>query len=92
MGLAISLPSMFLAAVKLRKRNLGPILDANGWAINNSAKMNIPFGRSLTDLPRLPPGAEHIGADPFADKKTPAWLYPLLVLVIALSAFFYFCA
>ena len=92
MGLAISLPSMFLAAVKLRKRNLGPILDANGWAINNSAKMNIPFGRSLTDLPRLPPGAEHIGADPFADKKTPAWLYPLLVLVVALSAFFYFCA
>ena len=30
----ISLPSVMLAYIKLRKRNLGPILDANGWAVN----------------------------------------------------------
>ena len=27
---------------------LGPILDANGWAINARARINIPFGKSLT--------------------------------------------
>ncbi len=88
-GLAISLPSMGMAAVKLRKRNLGPILDANGWAINNVAKMNIPFGRSLTDLPQLPPGSERGLTDPFAEKKTPWLLYGLVALILALIAFLY---
>ncbi|HMA64413.1 MAG: hypothetical protein ACM31E_08480, partial [Fibrobacterota bacterium] len=34
MLLLISGPSLILAYIKLRKRNLGPILDASGWAIN----------------------------------------------------------
>ena len=51
----ISLPSMLIAWFKLRQRNLGPILDANGWAVNAKAKLNIPFGRSLTATPKLPP-------------------------------------
>jgi hypothetical protein len=89
MGLAISLPSMGMAAVKLRKRNLGPILDANGWAINNAAKMNIPFGRSLTELPQLPPGSERSLTDPFAEKKNPWWLYVLLGAALGLSVIFY---
>lgn len=69
--LIISAPAMFIAWLKLRRRNLGPILDANGWAINNCAKMNIPFGASLTDMPHLPPGHEHSSEDPYAEKKSP---------------------
>lgn len=42
--LLISGPSMIIAWLKLRKRNLGPILDANGWAVNAKAKLNVPFG------------------------------------------------
>jgi hypothetical protein len=38
---------MAIAWLKLRKRNLGPILDANGWAVNAKAKMNVPFGGAL---------------------------------------------
>ncbi|MCB1127157.1 MAG: hypothetical protein KDM81_11705, partial [Verrucomicrobiae bacterium] len=38
--LVISGPSMLIAWLKLRKRNLGPILDANGWAINARARLN----------------------------------------------------
>ena len=53
--LVISGPSMILAWMKLRKRNLGPILDANGWAVNAKAKMNVPFGASLTGIAKLPP-------------------------------------
>ncbi len=46
--LVISAPSMAIAWLKLRKRNLGPILDANGWAVNAKARMNVPFGGALT--------------------------------------------
>ncbi len=84
--LAISGPSMVLAWFKLKRRNLGPILDACGWAINARARINIPFGTSLTALPRLPEGAHRSLVDPYADKK-PIWPYVLLVLlVVALIA------
>jgi hypothetical protein len=84
--LAISLPSMAIAWLKLRKRNLGPILDANGWAINNVAKMNIPFGASLTDLPKLPSGAERSLEDPFAEKKSP-WPKIIVFLILLFIAY-----
>ena len=64
--LLISIPSVLLAWLKLRKRNLGPILDANGWAVNARAKINIPFGTSLTATARLPENADRSLVDPFA--------------------------
>jgi hypothetical protein len=79
--LAISLPSVIIAWLKLRKRNLGPILDANGWAVNAKAKINIPFGTSLTGIATLPPGAQRDLVDPFAEKKSP-WPKIIAVLVI----------
>ena len=56
MVLVISIPSMIIAYLKLRKRNLGPILDANGWAVNARAKINVPFGGVLTQVATLPAG------------------------------------
>ena len=50
--LAISLPSMIIAAMKLSQRNLAPLLDGNGWAINNKANVNILFGAHLTQTPK----------------------------------------
>jgi hypothetical protein len=77
----ISGPSMILAYIKLRKRNLGPILDANGWAVNAKAKINVPFGTSLTDIAKLPPGSSRDLVDPFAEKKNPWPRYVVLLLV-----------
>ncbi len=57
MLLLISTPSMAIAWLKLRQRNLGPILDANGWAVNGRVRMNVPFGGTLTQVAHLPPGA-----------------------------------
>jgi len=73
---------MVLAWLKLRRRNLGPILDANGWAINAKAKINVPFGASLTKIATLPAGAQPL-LDPFAEKKRP-WklLFALLIIVL----------
>jgi hypothetical protein len=89
--LAISGPSMFIAWLKLRQRNLGPILDANGWAVNTMTKVNIPLGGSLTDLPKIPAGSERSLVDPYAPKKSPwpkiiAWLVVLGVIGYALYA------
>src|ERR1019366_6331687 len=55
--LVISSPSMAIAWLKLRNRNLGPILDANGWAVNAKARMNVPFGGALTGAAAVAPGA-----------------------------------
>jgi hypothetical protein len=81
--LAISIPSVLLAWLKLRKRNIGPILDANGWAVNARARINIPFGTSLTAAARLPENAERSLADPFAEKKSPWILYLVLAALLA---------
>lgn len=83
--LLVSGPSMVIAAMKLRQRNLGPLLDANGWAVNARALINIPFGGSLTQLAKLPPGSERALTDPFAEKRQPWGWYLLLALVVALG-------
>jgi hypothetical protein len=76
--LVISAPSMAIAWLKLRKRNLGPILDANGWAVNAKAKMNVPFGGALTGVAALPPGSTFAAADAYAEKPS---VWPKLLLV-----------
>lgn len=84
--LVISGPSMLIAWLKLRQRNLGPILDANGWAVNSKAKVNIPFGRSLTNVAKLPPGAQTDMTDRFADSHSGRkWL------ILAAFVFVIFC-
>jgi hypothetical protein len=80
--LLISCPSMVIAWLKLRQRNLGPILDANGWAVNAKAKINIPFGKSLTALAALPPGSHRNLVDPFAPNNTKRNLIIILIILI----------
>lgn len=77
--LVISGPSMFLAWLKLRKRNMAPLLNANGWAVNAAAKVNIPFGETLTQEAKYPMGLKL--KDPFADRKMPVWKKILLWLL-----------
>jgi hypothetical protein len=82
---AISIPSVVMAWLQLRKRNLGPILDANGWAVNAKAKLNVPFGASLTQIATLPPGSQRDLVDPFAEKKS-SWPVIIIVLLILAGA------
>ena len=89
MLLAISIPAMMLAWLKLRKRNLGPLLDANGWAVNARARINVPFGAALTRVAALPPGAQRDLVDPFAEKRRPWGLYVTLVVMLLLAISWY---
>lgn len=81
--LAISGPSCFIAWTKLRKRNLGPILNANGWAINSKVLVNILFGGKLTTVAKYP---KLKLADPY-DQKTPAWKIwlPTVLIILAIA-------
>jgi hypothetical protein len=81
--LLISGPAVVVAWFKLRARNLGPLLDANGWAVNARARINIPFGTALTQLAALPPGAERSLADPYAEPATPLKGIVIALLILA---------
>ncbi|MGE0787312.1 MAG: hypothetical protein AB7S26_16690 [Sandaracinaceae bacterium] len=87
--LAISGPSMAVAWLKLRKRNLGPLLDANGWAVNAMAIINVPLGASLTKEAELPPGSSRDLSDPFAEKRRPWGFYVALVLLLVAAGWSY---
>ena len=83
----ISGPSILIAWLKLRQRNLGPILDANGWAVNGRVKINIPFGGALTTVAKLPVNAERSLDDPYAEKShTKGWVALVIILLLAAGA------
>jgi hypothetical protein len=89
--LVISLPSMAIAWLKLRQRTLGPLLEANGWAVNGRVKINIPFGSALTEMAKKPAGSRLSLEDPYEDKeaarrKRRVIFWAVLLGVVALAA------
>ena len=68
--LVISGPAMVLAWLKLRRRNIAPLLNANGWAVNAASKISIPFGETLTDAAKFP---KMKLKDPFAKAGLAPW-------------------
>ena len=84
--LAVSGPSMLLAWLKLRQRNLAPLLDANGWAVNTRARINLPFGTALTGVAALPSGSQRSLDDPYAEKKRPWKTYLFLLALVVVVA------
>ena len=79
----ISGPSMVMAWMKLRRRNIAPLLNANGWAVNAAAKISIPFGNTLTDVAKFP---KMKLKDPYAKAGMPAWAKVLITLCILAGA------
>ena len=84
----ISGPSMVMAWLKLRKRNLSPVLNANGWALNARVLVNVRFGATLTSIAKYPIVKTK---DPFT-MKAPWWkkLLRWLVVVIIVAVAVYF--
>ena len=77
--LVISGPSMFIAWRKLRKRDLGPVLNANGWAINAKSLVRVKFGKTLTSLAKFP---KLTAVDPEARARVARrWLFSILALL-----------
>ena len=80
--LFVSGPSMLLAWFKLRARNLAPLLDANGWAVNTNAKLSLSFGTKLTAMATIPTGSSRTLTDPY---ETTSYAKFWLVLVVIIS-------
>lgn len=84
--LVISGPAMVMAWMKLRRRNIAPLLNANGWAVNANAKISIPFGETLTEIAKYPKMKLD---DPFAKKGLKTWqkwtISILFVAVVVLA-------
>lgn len=83
--LMISGPSMALAWLKLRKRNLGPILDASGWAVNAMARVSVSFGSTLTKPPKRPANSKYDPRDPYADKSFPVRTVIAVLVILVLA-------
>ncbi len=88
--LIISGPSMIMSWLSLRKRNLAPILNANGWAVNSKVIVNVRFGQTLTGMAKMP---VFVGNDPFAEKKMPKWKKAVIgiALILGILVGIYFC-
>ena len=87
--LVISLPSVFIAWRKLRKRDLGPILNANGWAINAASYVRGKFAKNLTQVAKFP---KLTAVDPVARRKA-GWrkfFFWLIFLLVAAFCFLFF--
>ena len=87
--LIISLPSVFIAWRKLRKRDLGPVLNANGWAINAASYVRGKFAKNMTEVAKFP---KLTAVDPVARRKA-AWrkfFCWLFVLLVAAFCFLFF--
>lgn len=95
----ISGPSVLLAWFKLRKRSLGPLLDASGWAVNNGAPINMIMGAALTATGIMPHGCHRNLDDPYG---LPAqikrgrrwlrfWVWTVLLIIIAVLCLAIYC-
>ena len=69
--LVVSVPSMVLAYFKLRKRDLGAILNASGWAINRPMRFSMKRARGFTKCAK--------------DPMVKVWVAAFLVLVAAIA-------
>ena len=88
--LVVSGPSMILTWFKLRARDVAPILNACGWAINRRLRISLKLGRLFTTEAAIPAGSERQLTDPFADDNTVRnRVIAILVLVAVLAALWF---
>ncbi|WPJ96530.1 hypothetical protein SH580_02280 [Coraliomargarita algicola] len=86
--LMISLPSMVIAWLKIRKRTLAPLLDASGWAVNGRTLISAKLGRVLTKRATLPISSQ-CQFDERSGARSGLWAALGLTLTISLIVWLY---
>lgn len=76
--LALLLPSMVLAFIKLRRRDLSTVLEGSGWAINARMRLTRRQSHDFTKRPPYPRGARGV--------RRLWWWLVLIGVVLALVA------
>ena len=75
--MAVLLPTVILASIKLRRRDLSAILEGSGWAINAQMRLKRALCRVFTQRPNYPHDAKGI--------HTWRWWMTILVLCALLA-------
>lgn len=88
--LLVSLPSMILTWFKLRARDVAPILNACGWAINRRLRLSLKLGRLFTTEAAIPSNSERQLTDPFADDNSVRNRVIALLILVAVVAALWF--
>lgn len=85
--ICISGPAAFLAWLKLRKRTLGPVLEASGWAVNGQLPVSLLLGSALTSEAELPDNSTRTRHDPLlhAGKRGKIILTVVVVALLGLG-------
>lgn len=74
---AVLVPSLILAWLKLRKRDLSALLEGGAWAINPRLRMTGKLARDLTQSPPYP--------EPSVGAPAPSRLIKVLLWILALT-------
>jgi type III secretory pathway component EscS len=86
--LVIAIPIIISAIMKLRRRNIGMFLEACGWSINTSMRLNLKMGLLFTRIPAFPENSEKKFFDysrlllKKTDIQKKSWQFKLLIIVI----------
>ena len=71
--------------MKLRRRTLGPLLEASGWAINGQVKINFLLGKLLTSKAELPKNAKRNLRDPLKTQNKKSMMILLCAIVFGIG-------
>lgn len=82
--LIVSGPSVILAWFKIRNRDLAPVLNACGWAVNKKLKMNTRLGREFTREAVIPIGSKIELTDPYVRNNPVRRALAIIVLAAIL--------
>jgi len=77
--LAVILPTVLVAVVKLRRRDLSSILEGSGWAVNARMRLSRGLSRFFTRRPPYPKGARGTPAK----RRLVALIVVLLIAAVA---------
>ena len=81
--LIVSGPAMILGWFRLRARDIAPILNACGWAVNRPLHFSLKLGRLFTSEAVLPPHSVRQLKDPYADDNSVRNLMITLLIIAA---------
>lgn len=80
--LCIMLPAVLLGYLKLRRRDIGMLLEACGWAINGRMRIHLKLAKQLMAVGRFGISSERTYPQ-YAEKRGGLWRWVLLVVLIA---------
>lgn len=81
--LFIMIPSLIIGYLKLRKRDIGMLLEACGWAINGRMRINLKLARELMTVGRFGRTSERTYPE-YAEKRGGLWRWVLWLWLLCM--------